>query len=82
MLGKVKIPKTQHFSGSKQYHNSHQVGIAHMIFAPVFVMFILWVMILLFKRFKFYTMLMLIELRFGSLHSSIIMWVAGTVQEI
>jgi len=33
MLGKYKIPKTQHFSGSKQYHNSHQIGIAHMIFA-------------------------------------------------
>jgi len=84
MLGKVKIPKTQHFSGSKQYHNSHQVGIAHMIFAFFFVMFILWMMFLLLKRFKFYTMLMLIELnsRFGSLHSSIIVWVTGTVQEI
>ena len=63
-MGKVKIPKTQHFSGSKQYHNSHQVGIAHMIFAPLFVMFILWMMFLSFKRFKFYTMLMLFEFPF------------------
>ena len=81
-MGKYKIPKTQHLIGSKQYHNSHQIGIAHMIFVPLFMMFILWMMFLLLKRFKFYTMLMLIELRFEIHHSSIIVWVTGTVQEI